>query len=242
MVQVLEAELERLEARPAERVECWRVLATATLEEGRRRQWIKRIRDVWLDEQAPDRAEAARALAELHYVLDKDQQVACQEQMRSADRGLAVAAAQLLVGQAPDTATARLAELLNDQDAHVRAAAAEALARLAQPVPAVWSSLRTRLADEPLDSPARPAMLLAGLMHASPKDRRELGEELRQLARRSPGFPAIGCRTRVGRDGHARRHPTAAGAERRPCGRRASGRRDGGAAHGTPGPAGTDVD
>ena len=54
---------------PEYRIGIWRVLSRAAIQEEQRSEWIAKIRDVFLDEEAPDRLHAAETLGKLGYTV-----------------------------------------------------------------------------------------------------------------------------------------------------------------------------
>ena len=171
-----EAERERFESRPEERIRIWRVLALAPVEEKKRDAWIAKIRDVFLDPGAPDRLEAVEALAALGYRVPEDEAEPFAEAARSDDGRMAALASWVLLNSGQQEGEARLAELLwggtklieipNEAgDPQARAAAAYALRHVAHAQRDTRLALGTVAVAEPSDSPWRVFLVGAALVH-----------------------------------------------------------------------------
>jgi len=163
---------------PGYRVGVWRVLARCAKDEREREQFVERIRNVMLDSAAPDRLGAAESLDKIGRVNRADRP-AIEQWLRSADDATAAFPLWFLVlsGDANDTNhgnhsserardEARLARLLESNDAMARLRAGFALGRLAR-IPAEFiEELNRRVREEPADSRARVYLLAASLLHA----------------------------------------------------------------------------
>lgn len=187
VLETFQEELASHEKEPQYRIGIWRVMARAVVEERRAAQWIGRIREVFLDRQAPDRLHAVESLAKLGYQVAPGETKAFVE---AADAGgpLAAYAGWVLVNSKRPGAEARLAALVQSPDPKTRASAAYALGRLASVSPETAATLAAGFQREPADSPAWVRLLTAAAQHAREPERSGLVEQVRRCARE--GAPA----------------------------------------------------
>jgi SSS family solute:Na+ symporter len=171
-------------AGPPYRIGVWRVLARASGTAEERLDFRERIRRALLNPQAPDRLNAAESLAKLGLAPPADR-AAIRQWLAEVDEAASAYALWLLVlsGNSSERAgdETRLANLLDSANGAARLRAAFALGRIQPVSAATFGKLKARLASEPGDSPARPYIIGAVLLH-SPGDSTLAADLRRQLA------------------------------------------------------------
>ncbi len=183
-------ELQAHNSEPEYRIGIWRVLARATYDPQEKRRWIARIRDVFLDQDAPDRLHAVETLAKLGYqvpqVTDSSKQAESErvmfDRVAGRDDAMAVLACWVLANSDPKSGDSRLAELLASPDTRVRGLAAYATGHL----PIVSSGTRKALASaaaaEPQSSSSWIHLVCAMTVQGPVDDRNDWKEKLRACA------------------------------------------------------------
>jgi SSS family solute:Na+ symporter len=167
---------------PQYRIGIWRVLARAAYNEKERQEQTKKIRDAFFDTASPDRLHAAETLAKLGYVLPDDE-VAGMEQAAGPENGpWAPYAAWILLNSGRPGSEARLAAMLDSDDAEVRLGAAYALGHRPSVSEATRKALAAAAQREPADSKARVFLLFAAAAHAPAAENSLLKNELAALA------------------------------------------------------------
>ncbi len=182
VLDAFQQELAAHENELAYRIGVWRVMARAVAEEGRAARWIEKIRDAFLDPQAPDRLHAVESLAKLGYQVPPAQ-IAAFEEAAAGGGPLAAFASWVLANSRRPGAEEGLARLLDSADPKARLAAGYALGRLASVSPETAATLLSAARGEPADSPARVYLVAAGARHARGADRQALAEDLRRYVR-----------------------------------------------------------
>jgi SSS family solute:Na+ symporter len=171
-------------AAPPYRVGVWRIMARAAGTDAERRIFRERIRAGLLDTHAPDRLHAAESLAKLGLSQRVDRP-ALENWAATADDANSAYVLWLLVlsGNPSERAAsdARLATLLNSTNPVARLRAAFALGRIDTVSRVALDRLNRQSDTEPADSPARPYLLAAGLLHAA-RDASSSAKLRRQLA------------------------------------------------------------
>ncbi len=143
------------------RIGVWRVLARAQPAKERRNEYVRRIRNVLLDANAPDHLHAMEALAKLDEpIADDAERRIVREASIYAGSGKPFALWRLTQVKNAD-ASGTLVALLRDPDETTRARAAYVLGKLAPLSSSDIESLKRALADEPINSLARPALVVA---------------------------------------------------------------------------------
>jgi SSS family solute:Na+ symporter len=172
-------------AAPPYRIGVWRVLARAAGSAAERQGFEERIRRDMLDPQAPDRLHAAECLAKLGLATPAERP-ALGQWPAAADEATSAYALWLLVLSSNSSERAgdeaRLAGLLNSTNSLARLRAAFALGRIQFISAATFGKLKAGSESEPADSPARPYLLGAVLLH-SPADSASAADLRRQLSR-----------------------------------------------------------
>lgn len=183
-------ELEAYGAEPEYRIGIWRVLAKATFDPKEKSEWISKIRDVFLDSDAPDRLHAVETLAKLGYKVPAATDASAQDQTEReifedtavGDDAMAVFACWVLVISDPEPDDSRLAELLALPDARIRGLAAYAVRHLPTVSPETKQALAAAAADEPQDSPWWIHLVCAMAVHGPDDDPGDWRGKLRQCA------------------------------------------------------------
>jgi SSS family solute:Na+ symporter len=159
-------------AAPPYRIGVWRVLARAAGTAKQRQGFAARIRRVLLDPQSPDRLHAAESLAKLGLVTPAERP-AIEQWLAAADEATSAFLRWLLVQSSNSSQwagdEARLAGLLTSTDSMARLRAAFALGRIHPISTTAFAELAATLKSEPADSPARPYLIAAVLLH-TPRD------------------------------------------------------------------------
>lgn len=182
-------ELDRYGEEPEYRIGIWRVLAKATYDPKAKARWISRIREVFLDPDAPDRLHAVETLAKLGVTVaagTESPQARAERDVfeRAAAGGDAMApfARWVLVNSDPNHDDAPLGKLLAADDARIRGLAAYAIRHL----PAISANTQkalTSAADaEPEDSEWRVHLACAMAVHGPEDSRDTWAKELRRYA------------------------------------------------------------
>ena len=98
-------ELETFGQEPEYRIGIWRVLARASYNPNEKRSWVSRIRDVFLNPEAPDRLHASETLAKLGYKIPEGPEAQAEreafEHAAAGEDGMAVFARWILVANDP---------------------------------------------------------------------------------------------------------------------------------------------
>lgn len=194
--EVFEEELARSGDEPEYRIGIWRVLARAAARPEDRESWTAKIRDVFLDVDAPDRLHAVETLAKLRYKAPEGEAEPFEQAARQSEGPMAAYANWVLVNSGVDGAEARLADLLHSPEPGRRTAAQYALRHLAD----LSTATRTRLADaavgEPEDASGRVFLVSAAVVHA-PDDYRVAWKDqlLVYAAEGEPGEKYQACET-----------------------------------------------
>ncbi len=196
---------------PEYRIGIWRVLSKATYDAREKRRWVSRIRDVFLDPDAPDRLHAAETLAKLGYkVPDASEAAAGQaerktfEYVAARDDAMAVFARWVLVDNDPKHDDAPLGKLLSSDDARIRGLAAYAIRHLLEISPATEQILASAAEAEPEDSSWRVFLVSAIAVHGPANNRGKWMTELRRYAKAgesSVRFQACQTLARLADDG-----------------------------------------
>ncbi len=205
-------ELERFAAEPEYRIGIWRVLARAAHQKKDRDRWVSNIRDVFLDSEAPDRLHAAETLAKLRYKVPDDkkrgaaQRKTFEEAAESSNGVMAACVRWVLVDEETGDGEAAFCELLGSEDARTRGIAAYAVRNLDKISPATRTALIAAAKREPTGPKKGPGLICrngpegashklnlvpfsarihlvaAAAVHASPENRAEWKEHLREYA------------------------------------------------------------
>ncbi len=178
---------------PEYRIGIWRVLAKATYDPKEKRRWISRIRDVFLDTDAPDRLHAIETLAKLDYKVPEATEAATEGQAEretferaaagdraAVDPAMTVFARWVLVNSDPEHDDTPLSEQLASDDARVRGLAAYAIRHLPAISPATAQALASAAAAEPEDSSSRIHLVCAMAVHGPANDHGKWMDELRR--------------------------------------------------------------
>jgi len=182
--QVFLKELELHGTEPQYRIGIWRVLARAAAREEERKEWVKKIRDVFMDPAAPDRLHAVETLAKLGYAVSKkepEELAAMEQAARPEAAPLTPYAAWVLLNSGqPDAekAEARLAALLDSDDVDIRMGAAYAFRHQPAVSAAAQKKLLAAVEREPAESKARVFVVAAAAIHAPGDQRASLKAEL----------------------------------------------------------------
>jgi len=194
--RVFQQELERAGDEPRYRIGIRRVLALASAQQEERDAQIARIRDVFLDADAPDRLHAAESLAKLRYSVPEKQVGPFEQAAGAADGRMAAYANWALAGSGRKDAEARLAQLLDSEDPQTRSTAAYALSHLADVTPATRERIAAAAVGEPTDSSARVFVVGAAAVHAQDEYKRAWKDQLVGYAKRGTSTEKVqACRT-----------------------------------------------
>ena len=167
VVQVFTEELDQSVDEPKYRIGIWRVLAQAAMADKQREAWINKIRDVFLDTDAPDRLHAVETLAKLGYKIPEEHEAIFDR--AAAEGPTAPYARWVQLNSGREDGEGRLAELLESDDVNLRSAAGYALRWQKKIKPETWKRLAAATEREPADSAAKVHLLSAAFVHA-PKD------------------------------------------------------------------------
>jgi SSS family solute:Na+ symporter len=151
---------------PEYRIGIWRVLARAAARERDRDAWIGKIRDVFVDPDAPDRLHAVETLAKLGYQASKDEAEPFEMAARGDDGRMAAFASWVLFNSGMPHGEARLVELLASDDGPTRSIAAYALQHLTPLRRETLVALFAAAISEPSDSASRVFLTSAVAVHA----------------------------------------------------------------------------
>ena len=158
------------------RIGVWRVLTRAHQKDPlAAREYINKIRDVFLDHTATDRDAALEALGKLEYSERLD------EILRVAKEGkgsLQARARWILANSGDPRDEAALAELLDSVDANVRASTAYALRYLKSLQSSTLAKLEWAADKEPYDSRSRAYEISALYVHTAMGRKAEIKERL----------------------------------------------------------------
>ena len=181
--------LEQLELHgeePEYRIGIWRVLAKASYDPKEKRRRTAQIREVFLDQEAPDRLHAVETLAKLGYTVPEETESTEDSAEREAFEraaagtdGMAAFARWILVQSDPSHDDSSLGELLASDDAKIRGLAAYSLRHLPSISPATQQALASAAAAEPAESSWRVHLICAVAVHSSVDNRDKWMAELR---------------------------------------------------------------
>ncbi len=197
-------ELEKHGKEPEYRIGIWRVLAKATYDPKERTRWVHKIRDVFLDSNAPDRLHAVETLAKLGYtvpeVTDKAGQKTAErktfEDPQAEDDAADVFARWVLVTSDPKHDDSSLGELFAFSDSRIRGLAAYAIRHLPSVSTATQKALAVAATGEPPDSSWRIHLVCAMAVHAPADVRDDWIERLKKYAKEGdPGARYQACQT-----------------------------------------------
>lgn len=160
-------------AQPPYRIGVWRVLAQAL--PARRQEHVQNIAAVFLTEAFSDRLHAVETLAKLKYQDRPDELLRVAKEETGSFKACALWA---LANSGDAEDEARLAALLEDDDAAQRSIAAYALRHLKSLRPETLTLLRQAASAEAQDSPARANLLSALYMHAPVGEKSQVREQL----------------------------------------------------------------
>jgi len=182
-------ELDRNGEEPEYRIGIWRVLAKATYDPKAKARWISRIREVFLDPDAPDRLHAVETLAKLGVTVPAGTESSKARTERDAFEGVAAGddamtpfARWVLVNSDPNHDDALLGELLASEDARIRGLAAYAIRHLPAISANTQKALTSAAEAEPEDSEWRVHLACAMAIHGLPDTRDKWTAELRRRA------------------------------------------------------------
>ena len=181
-------ELELHGTEPEYRIGIWRVLSKATYDPKERLRWVHKIRDVFLDPNAPDRLHAVETLAKLGYTVpgatgkttQKTTEWKIFEDPNADDPAVDAFARWVLVNSDPEHDESPLRELLASPDARIRGLAAYGIRHLSTVSPATGQALASAAAAEPQDSPWRVHLVCATAIHGPADIRSDWMDELRE--------------------------------------------------------------
>jgi len=186
--QTLIEESETHGDQPEYRIGIWRGLARASYNAKEKRRWIARIRDVFLDPDAPDRLHAVETLARLDYRIPEATAAAATDQATrktfqlaaQGDDAMAVFARWVLINSDPKHDDTLLGALLSSSDARIRGLAAYAIRQRPTISAATRQALATAAAAEPEDSFGRVHLVCAMAAHGPADHRTKWMEPLRR--------------------------------------------------------------
>lgn len=164
--EIFEEELARSGDEPEYRIGVWRVLARAAARPEDRDSWTAKIRDVFLDADAPDRLHAVESLAKLRYTVSEEEAEPFERAALGVDGRTAAYANWVLVNSGVEGAEARLADLLDSPEPGPRTSAQYALRHLADLSAATQSKLAEAAAGEPIDASGGVFLVSAAVVHA----------------------------------------------------------------------------
>jgi HEAT repeat protein len=132
--ETFDEELRKHGEEPHYRIGIWRVAARSTNNESQRRRLLKKLRDVSLDLQDPDRITATETLAKLQYKVSQ----ADRPQFEAFAKDPAAPGVHFyrwLLAEGDDRGLTYLAELLDSQNAEIRGTTAYSLRHMADRLP-----------------------------------------------------------------------------------------------------------
>jgi SSS family solute:Na+ symporter len=179
VAEVFAKELDESLDVPEYRIGIWRVLSRAAIQEEQRSEWTTKIRDVFLDEGAPDRAHAAETLGKLDYIVREQGDELFDRVAQSDSDSLSVNVRWVLANSEHEGAEARLAKMLESDQAEIRGGAAYALRFRPEVSPAVREKLAAAAERESTDSTARIYLISAATVHAGDDRQESLKDQLR---------------------------------------------------------------
>ncbi|MFC1597893.1 Na+:solute symporter, partial [Planctomycetota bacterium] len=159
-------ELARSGDKPEYRIGIWRVLARAAARPEDRDSWTAKIRDVFLDADAPDRLHAVESLAKLRYTVPGEEAEPFERAARGSDGRMAAYANWVLVNSGVEGAEARLADLLDSPEPGPKTAARYAFRHLTGLSAATQSRLTEAAVGEPDDPSGEVFLVTAAVVHA----------------------------------------------------------------------------
>jgi len=171
-------ELDESAGVPEYRIGIWRVLSRTAILEEQRSEWITKIRDVFLDEDAPDRLHAAETLGKLGYTVREQGDELFDRESRSNDSPLSTFVRWILANSDREDATARLAEMLSSDRGKIRGNTAYALRFLPELSPTVREKLVAAVERELPASVARVYLISAATVHVKDDRRESLKDQL----------------------------------------------------------------
>ncbi len=179
-------ELGEHDGKPEYRIGVWRVLARASSTDHQRNKWIGKIRDVFLDADAPDRLQALESLAKLRYKIPAKERAAFEKAAQSEDVAMRAYATWALAQCDIAGAKEQLLDFLQAEDPASRRIAANSLCDFVDLPPEARDRLVAALEKEPRDSYvrdfARGDLLAAVVIHTFPQCDESHWEELVQYA------------------------------------------------------------
>lgn len=166
------------------RIGIWRVLAKASYDPNEKRSWVSKIRDVFINPEAPDRLHASETLAKLGYKIPEGPEHQAErktfERAAAGEDGMAVFARWILVANDHEHDETPLRELLASDDARIRGLAAYALRHLSAISPTTLQALTSAAEAEPQDSTWRVHLVCAAAVHCPAESRSQWMNELRR--------------------------------------------------------------
>ncbi|NOY29969.1 MAG: hypothetical protein GXP28_07255 [Planctomycetes bacterium] len=178
VAEVFARELDESGDVPEYRIGIWRVLARAALQDKQRNDWVAKIRDVFFDENAPDRLHAAETLGKLGYTVREKGDELFEDMASSNNDSLSVFVQWVLANSKREGATARLAKFLSSDDASVRGNAAYALRFLPRVSPEVGKKIVAAVQNESVDSSSRVYLVASATIHAPEESRPPLKDQM----------------------------------------------------------------
>ena len=155
-------------AGPRYRIGVWRVLAQAAPDEKQRQEYVNKIRDVFLDTQAPDRTHAVETLGKLGFTSHDPEFVRVAKEETGSFQAMT---RWVLANSGKEEDEALLVETLQSDNADARGCAAYALRFFKTIRPETYAKLKAAALKEPKDSPQRTNILSPWYRHAPQSER-----------------------------------------------------------------------